>query len=72
VYREIFREYCGYGGPLRAFNVAEIVDKAASLKQQLVKLAEEDEEEVDQWVNAIFDPRVPPEGLRRGEYHSQG
>ncbi|KEQ74568.1 hypothetical protein M436DRAFT_62945 [Aureobasidium namibiae CBS 147.97] len=72
VYREIFREYCVYSGPLRAFNVAEIIDKAVSLKQQLVKLAEEDEEEVDQWVNAIFDPRVPPEGLRRGGHHFQG
>lgn len=72
MYREIFREYCHYDGPLRAFNVAEIVDKAISLKQQLVKLAEEDGEEVDPWVNAVFDPRVPPGGLRRGEDRSQG
>lgn len=71
VYRDIFRKYCRYGGPLRAFNVAEIVDKAITLKQQLVKLAEEDGEEVDEWVSAIFDPRVPPEGLRRGENRSQ-
>jgi hypothetical protein len=67
VYREIFRKYCRRDGPLRAFNVAEMVDKAVSLKQQLVRLAEEDGEEVDQWVKDIFDPRVPPEGLRRNQ-----
>jgi hypothetical protein len=70
VYRDIFRRYCRRDGPLRAFNVAEIVDKAVSLKQQLVRLAEEDEEEVDQWVKDIFDPRVPPEGLRRNQDRS--
>lgn len=70
VYREIFRKYCRRDGPLRAFNVAEIVDKAVSLKQQLVRLAEEDGEEVDQWVKDIFDPRVPPEGLRRNQDRS--
>jgi hypothetical protein len=40
--------------------VAEIVDKAVSLKWQLVKVAEEDDEEVDPWVRSIFDPRVRP------------
>jgi hypothetical protein len=70
VYRDIFRKYCRHDGPLRDFNVAEIVDKAVSLKQQLVKVAEEDDEEVDSWVESIFDPRVRPEGLRRDENHS--
>jgi hypothetical protein len=51
--------------------VAEIVDKAVSLRQALVKLAEEDGEEVDHWVTEIFDPRVRPEGLRRGESRSR-
>jgi hypothetical protein len=67
VYRDIFRKYCRHDGPLRDFNVVEIVDKAVSLKQQLVKMAEEDDEEVDPWVESIFDPRVQPEGLRRDE-----
>jgi hypothetical protein len=71
VYRDIFRKYCQYGGLLQSFNVAEIVDKAVSLKQSLVKLAEEDGEEVDHWVTQIFDPRVRPEGLRRGESRSR-
>lgn len=51
--------------------MSEIVDKAVTLKQQLVKLAEEDGEEVDEWVKAIFDPRVRPESLRRDEDRSQ-
>ncbi|KAG9828080.1 hypothetical protein KCU98_g15276, partial [Aureobasidium melanogenum] len=67
VYREIFRKYCRHGGPLQQFNVAEIVDKAVSLKATLTKLAEDDGEELDQWVKDIFDPRVPPEGLCRDE-----
>ncbi|KAH0083268.1 hypothetical protein KCU66_g19394, partial [Aureobasidium melanogenum] len=61
VYREIFRKYCRHGGPLQQFNVAEIVDKAVSLKRTLTKLAADDGEELDQWVKDIFDPRVPPE-----------
>ncbi|KAI4731395.1 hypothetical protein E4T49_01021 [Aureobasidium sp. EXF-10728] len=67
VYRDIFRKYCRRGGPLEKFNVAEIVDKAVSLKKAITKLVEEDGEELDQWVKDIFDPRVPPEGLHRME-----
>jgi hypothetical protein len=67
VYRDIFRKYCRHDGPLRGFNVAEIVDKAVSLKLQLAKVAEEDDEEVDPWSESIFDPRVRPVGLRRDE-----
>lgn len=66
MYREIFRKYCRHGGPLQEFNVAEIVDKAVSLKGVIIKLAEDDGEVLDQWVQDIFDPRVPPEGLRGG------
>ncbi|KAG9958422.1 hypothetical protein KCU61_g8376, partial [Aureobasidium melanogenum] len=71
VYREIFRKYCRHGGPLRQFNVAEIVDKAVSLKRTLTKLAADDGEELDQWVKDIFDPRVPPEELCRSERRYQ-
>ncbi|KAH0382953.1 hypothetical protein KCU92_g5786, partial [Aureobasidium melanogenum] len=71
VYREIFRKYCRYGGPLQQFNVAEIVDKAVTLKATLTKLAADDGEELDQWVKDIFDPRVPPEGLCRVERRYQ-
>ncbi|KAH0364974.1 hypothetical protein KCU65_g6428, partial [Aureobasidium melanogenum] len=60
VYRDIFRKYCRHGGPLQQFNVAEIVDKAVSLRKTLIKLVEDDGEEPEQWVKDIFDPRVPP------------
>lgn len=71
MYREIFRKYCRHGGPLQQFNVAEIVDKAVTLKATLTKLAADDGEELDQWVKDIFDPRVPPEGLCRVERRYQ-
>jgi len=71
VYREIFRKYCRHGGPLQRFNVVEIVEKAVSLKGSIVKLAEDDGDELDQWVEDIFDPRVRPEGLPRIERRQQ-
>jgi hypothetical protein len=54
VYRKIFTKYCQRGGPLRAFNVSEIVDEAVSLKDQLHASGEQDV----QWVQQIYDPRV--------------
>ncbi|KAI5244111.1 hypothetical protein E4T43_03908 [Aureobasidium subglaciale] len=60
VYRKIFRKYCKFGGPLQPFNVSEIVDKAVSLKEQFMKEALEDDEEREQWIIDIPDPRKPP------------
>ncbi|KAG9687382.1 hypothetical protein KCU95_g14536, partial [Aureobasidium melanogenum] len=71
VYREIFRKYCRHGGPLQQFNVAEIVDKAVSLKAAVIKLAEDDDEEPEQWVKDVFDPRLPPQRLGRDERRDQ-
>lgn len=71
MYRKIFRKYCRHGGPLQGFNVAEIVDKAVSLKGKIMKLAEDDGDELQQWVKDIFDPRVRPEGLRGSELPPQ-
>ncbi|CAD0100953.1 unnamed protein product [Aureobasidium mustum] len=56
---------------LTRFNVAEIVEKAVSLKGSVVKLAEDEGDELDQWVEDIFDPRVRPEGLPRIERRQQ-
>ena len=71
MYREIFRKYCRHGGPLQQFNVAEIVDKAVSLKAAVIKLAEDDVEVPEQWVKYVFDPRLPPQRLGRDERRDQ-
>lgn len=60
VYRQVFRKYCRRGGPLQSFNVAEIVDKAVGIRNQFLKLAAQDGEDVEQWLRDIPDPRIPP------------
>lgn len=53
VFEKIFRRYCGKNGPLRPYNVTEIVTCAADLKEYLSDLQQRQGGEVDDWVRAI-------------------
>ncbi|KAI7208955.1 hypothetical protein KC343_g9155 [Hortaea werneckii] len=53
VFESIFRKYCGKGGPLRPFNVTEIVACAADYKKYMEEHQRNTVGEVEDWVEQI-------------------
>ncbi|KAI7541594.1 hypothetical protein KC331_g8471 [Hortaea werneckii] len=53
VFESIFRKYCGKGGPLRPFNVTEIVTCAADYKKYMEEFQRDNFGEVEDWVEQI-------------------
>ncbi|KAI7285773.1 hypothetical protein KC345_g1550 [Hortaea werneckii] len=53
VFESIFRKYCGKGGPLRPFNVTEIVVCAADYKKYMEEYQRNAVGEVEDWVEQI-------------------
>jgi hypothetical protein len=53
VFHEIFRAYCRPGGPLRDFNVVDIVTQAGFLRSSLLKLCQEKSWPIPAWVKQI-------------------
>ncbi|KAI6865903.1 hypothetical protein KC323_g4143 [Hortaea werneckii] len=53
VFESIFRKYCGKGGPLRPFNVTEIVACAADYKKYMEEYQRNAVGEVEDWVQQI-------------------
>ncbi|KAI7216995.1 hypothetical protein KC333_g4508 [Hortaea werneckii] len=53
VFESIFRKYCGRGGPLRPFNVTEIVLCAADYKKYMEEFQRDNFGEVEDWVEQI-------------------
>ncbi|KAI6850129.1 hypothetical protein KC332_g179 [Hortaea werneckii] len=53
VFESIFRKYCGKGGPLRPFNVTEIVVCAADYKKYMEEYQKNAIGQVEDWVEQI-------------------
>jgi hypothetical protein len=53
VYESIFKKYCRAKGPLRDFNVSEIVAKAAWVKKTAPDLYQREGLDVPEWVHQI-------------------
>ncbi|KAI7715870.1 hypothetical protein KC353_g5765 [Hortaea werneckii] len=53
VFESIFRKYCGRGGPLRPFNVTEIVVCAADYKKYMEEFQRDNFGKVEDWVEQI-------------------
>jgi hypothetical protein len=57
VFHNIFGAYCGEGGLLRDFSVAEIVAKAMWVKTNMLRLHQEQDEEIPDWIAEM--PSLP-------------
>lgn len=61
MYERVFWTYCTKGQPLEDYNVSQIVEQAVWLRDEMIKEEESTEGQVEPWLLAIPDPRIPPE-----------